>query len=375
MKHDIGIPVVEKTFSQVLSVCKRSSTKNDLHPDPAKEKILYSLLQKVYEIYGTDIADSFQAEYENTDPGLSYLFAHLTNAVLEKAFHDGSCHSQSSYAMFELSKEGIFNVSMVSSQTGNPGTDHFYLMMPDEYTRKILSTIPNVFIHVNKSNFAASTVFFDTWSKILCKWQDFKGPIENTNKCTKVIKTSTQYLFRPLDLLFKDELTLLKNIKKCLLEYKMRLQKVPIHASALLVAADEADKSFKEEVQLLTSSEKCVTKLVETIDEYVNHFKIQIEALKEKELPSAKLARYSSRFFEKYDLSPGNSVWKVHPQASSNDRYKNYDVRYFNMPISIKEQATLFNQYLNKKKINTELQLTEGKPACLIAKLDKMNPF
>src|SRR5476651_2252643 len=102
MRDKTGI--VRNIFDTVVKECTRSLTKKNLHRDPVKEEVLAKQLDKTFSKYGEMIAGQFQADYEKQNPALSFLFAQVSNAVIEKTFHHGSCHAQAAYSLIELSK-------------------------------------------------------------------------------------------------------------------------------------------------------------------------------------------------------------------------------------------------------------------------------
>ncbi|MBX9703319.1 MAG: hypothetical protein K2X39_04115, partial [Silvanigrellaceae bacterium] len=109
---DINEPEIEQVFNDVLQLCSRSETKLDLHPNKDKDLCLAMLLEQARVKYGEQICNSLQQEYERTQPQLSFLFAQLTNAVLQSVFRQGRCHGQAAYALFELFKAGKFNATL-----------------------------------------------------------------------------------------------------------------------------------------------------------------------------------------------------------------------------------------------------------------------
>ena len=70
--------------------------------------MLVEALKKNNTTYGINITSQFQREYEAKKPALSFLFAQVSNFILEKSFHDGACQLQADVALFEFCKKVFF---------------------------------------------------------------------------------------------------------------------------------------------------------------------------------------------------------------------------------------------------------------------------
>ena len=143
-------PKVKSVFDEVSVACARSFTKKDLHSNPLNEEILAQQLDGVFFTYGRSVAGQFQAEYAEKNPALSFLFAQVSNAVVETAFHHESCHAQAALALIKLLQEGVYNVSLMWSRTDDPSTEHHYLLVLDGPTVSRLKKVPaGVYVVVN----------------------------------------------------------------------------------------------------------------------------------------------------------------------------------------------------------------------------------
>lgn len=171
---------IKKVFDLTKEKCKRTSTKErSLNSDLLKDQLLVKALQKNTDTYGVNVTSQFQAAYETKNPALSFLFAQVSNYILEKTFHVGSCQLQADVALFEFCKKGIFNVSLICSNPTDALTQHWYLMILDDNTFKISSRMPNVFSAIKPNGFSDTSLYFDTWSNQLCEWKNFKPDSEN----------------------------------------------------------------------------------------------------------------------------------------------------------------------------------------------------
>ncbi len=379
MKNIINIPVVEQVFQKVRTECTRSTTKGDLHSDADKEEILGLSVITAVKKYGENIADAFQSEFGKTDEKLSYLFAQLTNAIIEKTFRDGSCHAQASYSLFELAKKSVFDVSLVYSKTEKIKTEHFYLMMPDKFALNIFLQHDITSFIVNNSRFGSETILYDTWSDILCKWQDFSGEIEVTNQCTRVIKTSVQHLFRPLSLLYENEKMLLEKIIACLCEYKNRLlqlsnspDKISAAQIGAIVANHQEDSEFINEIIFLNNNDECIKRLILNIDEYLADFTEQLNpgtgVVKQHE---SKLSNETTQFFNEKKITAEALAWKVYPAEKLTGCYAGHQIRFFNIPKDItSEQSAAFNSHLKEKGFAAKMAKTKAGLSSIIVDLN-----
>lgn len=371
----INYPDVKNIFNTIVNECPRSATKRNLHPDSGKDQLLAQQLEQVINKYGQEIASQFQSVYEKQNPALSFLFAQVTNAVLEKTFHEGRCHLQAAYSLIELCKKNVFNASLVCSRTDNPATEHWYLIIPDDYTFKTLSQMPQIYVRVEPNRFNKEATFFDTWSNQLCQWQVFQP--EPNNEYTKAIKKSPQAMFRPLVHLFGNNISVLENIIWCLTEYEKRLKKLAPNMERGIQQIPEplklTDDEFQNEMELLVDSGKCLSKLLSTIDHYKSEFTAVLNSCKEKankrdqNVPTEqnikekdeRLSSLTSSFFKK----PVAALWKEYPQTKlANTKYAGHQMRFFTMKDDM-SQAGAFVDHLIGKGVKVELKEANGKPS------------
>jgi hypothetical protein len=366
--------IITNTFNTVVKECPRSITKKNLHSDPLKEEKLAAALNRTFVKYGEAIAGQIQSGYEKKNPALSFLFVQLSNAVFEKTFHYGSCHSQAAYSLIELSKQGIFNASLMFSKTDNLLTEHFYLLRLDEGTLERLQQlpIPSVFIKVNsQTGLPPDSLFFDTWSNELCEYKDLKPQ----NDCTKQIKTTDQILFKPFIHLFKNEINVIENIIWCLNEYEKRLKQfqlfhlvkdaIPEHISRLFTSSDV---EFQNEIELMSDSDKCISKLLITIENYKKDFLEQLTLLKQPIVERAEqkdnaLSTLTSSFFK--EQLPAQ--WKIYPKENLVGKYMGHQLRFFTMSQDTPTQkADDFVSHLKENGFAAERRNANSKPSVLV---------
>jgi hypothetical protein len=366
---------INNTFDAVRNECTRSTTHRNLHPVKENEEVLARLLKKASNDYSENIASQFQNSHEKINPSLSFLFAQVSNAVFEKSFHNGSCHAQAAYSLIELAKKEIFNASLMWSKTNNISTEHFYLLMLDEGTLKILKQLktPNpVCALVNfKTGLPPESLFFDTWSNELCEYKKLN---HNKNAYIKEIKLTDQVLFRPLIHLFENKIKIIENIIWCLNEYEARLNKltlakgtIPEYIAKLFTATDIA---FQDEISLLFDPSQCISKLLKNIENYKKDFQAQLDlfnqghrisAKEEIEKKDTKLSTVTHDFFNK------QLAWKLYPTDKLVGKYVGHQVRFFTMQQEdIQTKANEFVSYLNKGGFNAELKSANNKPSILV---------
>lgn len=375
------IPVVIKqVFDQVVTHCSRSSTKENLHSIKKVEQFLATELERVTVEYGETIASDFQKEHAEQNPNLSFLFAQVNNAVLERTFHEGRCHLQAAYSLLELCKQGIFNASLVNSLTNNPATEHWYLVIPDDYTFASLFHISHVFVKVQPNGFNKSTLLFDPWSNQICQWRDFNPE----NRYTKAVKTSSQVLFKSFIHLFHDDATVLENIISCLVVYEnylnclLKNQEIKLKNFTQFQYPTSLDEKTQEELMLLANPEKCVEKLLLTIENYKKEFTAILNSMKkntviteDKKIASeeqniekieTKLLNSTLSFFKKST----DTQWKKFPEQRLTDRYKGHQVRFFTMTGNESSQADTFLCHLKDIGFDVEMKKSHEKPSLVV---------
>ncbi|MBA3537975.1 MAG: hypothetical protein H0T84_15450 [Tatlockia sp.] len=370
--------IITNTFNTVVKECTRSLTKKNLHINPLKEEKLAVALNKTFKKFGEAVAVQIQSSYEKKNPALSFLFAQISNAVFEKTFYYGSYHSQAAYSLIELSKLGIFNASLMFSHTGDQLTEHYYLLLLDESTLERLQQLPakTVFIRVNsKSGLPAESLFFDTWSNELCKYKD----LVPQNECTKQIKTTDQALFKPFVQLFKNEVNVIENIIWCLNEYEKRLKQfhlfhlvkdpIPEHITQLFTSSDV---EFQNEIELLSNSDKCISKLLLTLEDYKKDFQKQLNLLKQPnwepieekvKQKNDSLVALTSSFFKKQ--LPAQ--WKIYPEENLVGKYMGHQLRFFTMSQDTQtEKADDFVIHLKENGFAAERRDARSKPSVIV---------
>jgi hypothetical protein len=362
-------------FNATVKECYRSFTKKDLHSDAFKEEVLAAQLEKARIKFGAAIADLFQIEYEAKNPTLSFLFAQVTNAIIEKTFHHGACHGQAAYSLIEFCKKSIFNVSLVNSVTGSEETSHWYLLLFDKFTFKALATQRSthpVCFTFKPDDFNKEWIFFDSWSNQLCQWNNFKPE----NSYTNAIKKAPQRTFKPLIHLFKNEADLLENIIWCLTEYETRLEKLRLNTkntsekiSNLFTTTDE---KFQTEIELLSDSSQCLEKMFLTIEDYKREF---TEALKlhkpqimvndnSKNVKKEELLALTSSFFKQVQIT---TQWKEFPESKlSNTEYAGHQVLYFTLQSDISSKAKDFYVHLKSNGADAVMKQANTKPSIVV---------
>jgi len=354
MKKEALSKKLQTVFDQVVKDCSRSSTKKDLHDDANKEHSLAVMLQNVTKIFGLNVTAQFQQIHERQQPQLSYVFAQVSNAVLERAFHDGRCHSQAAYAMLELAKQKIFDACLVFSNTGNPATEHYFLIFLDDYAKQMLANHKNVKV----KRFNNNVLYFDTWSKQLCYWQDFKP----SNDYTRAIRGTTQSIFQSFKRIYRTEEKIIETIMWCLKEYAKYLKAVPIEDVVTQVRSTQAavDQEYIDELTLLSNPKQCLAKLLDTIELYKTEFE------KLRKVTDANLLTTTVSFFG----TPTARQWKVYPKASlAKSKYNGHQVRYFTMKGTEAERATEFVTHLKAKGFVTEKKSTKNNNPSIIVDL------
>ena len=365
---------IKDTFDAARNECTRSITHRSLHPVKENEEVLARLLNKVFKDYGENIAKQIQDIYEERNPSLSFLFAQVSNAVFEKTFHHGSCHSQAAYSLIELSKKRIFNASLMWSKTNNILTEHFYLLILDEVTLKRLKQLRTphpVVVPVNfKTGLPSESLFFDPWSNELCEYKKLN---HKKNVFIKEIKTTDQILFRPLLHLFENEIKIIESIIWCLNEYEARLKQltpikeaIPEHITKLFTSTDI---EFQDEIKLLFDPSQCISKLLINIENYKKDFQEQLNLLKQStrnpaeeeiEQKDRKLLAITRDFFNE------QLTWKQFPKDNLVGKYIGHQVRFFTMQEKIKTKASEFVAHLNKGGFNAELKSANNKPSIVV---------
>jgi hypothetical protein len=388
---------IKDIFETTVKECKRSFTKQDLHSNPHKEDLLARKLDEAREKYGATIADQVQKIYEKQNPALSFLFAQVTNAIIEKTFHGGSCHAQAAYSLIECCKKGIYNVSLVFSRTNDPTTEHMYLLLFDEFTFNALAKQPSshpTYFLFNPKDFQKMWTFFDSWSNQLCEWKNFRPQ----NNYTKAIKNSPQTVIKPLIHLFQNEIGLLEKIIWCLTEYTTRLNNLPLDKQVtlpislgLIKSLTVEDNEFNEEINLLLNPQKCVAKLLLSVEGYKEEFTkilasykqfreknekkekvLTEEEVKEKE---DKLLSLTQTFFgQNPNPNPNpnsNSIisqWRSFPEEKLvGTKYAGHQVRFFTMKGETSQKADEFVSHLKAKGANLEKTKTKsGDPSITV---------
>lgn len=359
-------------FEEAVKSCPRSSTKKNLHSDPTKEETLARLLNNVRTIFGTQIASQFQAEYESKNKGLSFLFAQITNAVVERAFHEGSCHAQAAYSLIELAKNNILNASLVCSRTLNLSTEHYYLLILEDHTYKILESQDDIIIKVGENRFNPESIFFDTWSNQLCHWSKFipESPY------TEEIRKTPQALFKSLLHLFGTEAKVIEQINWCLERYESILNSLelpeafPLRFPDIIQAnqitqnaqkpqekSNDEDFAFEKECELLTSPQQCLEKLRYTIKLYKTEF-----AKLSNKSNESKLFTATATFFKQ----SSECKWLKYPENKlEKSKHKGNDVRC-TKGLSTTEHTQRFFKYLEDEGFSTELVSTIKGPLILV---------
>ncbi len=348
-------PALRKIFDEIVKACSRSTTKKNLHSDPKKEEALAWLLNNIRTIFGSNLATKFQGEYEAKNPALSFLYAQITNAVIERAFHEGSCHAQAAYSLIELAKNRIFKASLVCSRTGNLSTEHFYVLLLEDHTYNILASHKDIFIPITKNRFNPVSTFFDTWSNQLCRWDEFKAE----SPYTKEIRNTTQALFKSFLHLFGSEAKVIETINWCLEKYENELKALalPEFSPQKHSISDQSDQAFQDECELLTSSQKCLSKILDIIKLYKEEF-----AKLSKKKDDTKLFNTTIAFFKQ---SSAND-WKVYPsEKMAQSKHKGNDVRYMKAPSST-ELTQSFFKHLQKEGFDTEIVGADEKSFILV---------
>lgn len=354
-------------FNAVVKECHRSYTKHNLHVDPAKEALLATQLEITRVKYAATFSDQFQKVHEKQNPGLSFLFAQVINAIFEKTFHEGQCHAQAAYTLIELCKKNIFNASLVCSRTNDPTTEHWYLLLFDDNTLKELANQPSqhpVYFRFSPNNFHKKWIYFDSWSNQLCLWENFQPQ----NNSMRAIKNSPQATFKPLIHLFRDETSVLEKIIWCLNEYEnclkaltLTTENIPLNISKLFSTDDGL---FQKEIELLFDSRRCQEKLLLTIENYKQEFAKTLNLHKQ---PSAannkndtskekeeKLSSITSAFFHQKQT---NTQWKEFPASHlANTRYTGHKVLFFTMRKDMSTQANEFFNHLKEKGADVVLK-------------------
>jgi hypothetical protein len=371
---------IKEIFDLTIDQCKRVSTKEgSLNADLSKDILLVKALQQCTQVYGINITSQFQAAYEAKNPALSFLFAQISNFILEKAFHVGSCQLQADVALFEFCKKGIFNVSIICSNPTNALIDHWYLMILDDHTFRASTQWPKVYAAIRPNGFSKTSLYFDTWSKQLCEWKNFKPDPEN--KYQKNLKEITQAMFKPLINLFKDEVNLIETIIWCLTEYekclkniKLAEEKIPMEYTRLFTTAED---EFQREVKFLFDSQQCMLQLLTSIEIEKKAFQERLVAIKhvskkqEKEDSvndkDIKLDNITSAFF-KQNIP---TRWKEYPQqlVSQHPTYAGHQIRFFTLPqndTTTQRLATDFTQHLREKGLSAEQRDAKGKPSIIV---------
>lgn len=364
---------VKKIFDKVIAECKRASTKMNLHQEKQKDELLAAQLEKVITIYGEAIASQFQSKYEKQNKGLSFLFAQVTNAVLERTFHEGRCHLQAAYSMFELYKSGIYNVSLVSSRINNPITEHWYLLILDDYTFKSMAQMPGIYVAVKPNGFNKMALFFDSWSEQICQWKNFQPQ----NKYTIEITKSTQAMFKPFIHVFHSEVEVFKSIIWCLTEYANYLKNIPsiklLSLSNVENLSTPSDEKFSKEIEFLTNPEKCLVKMLSTIDSYKKEFvdilnlhSHDLNVITEQNIKEAetKLLASTLSFFK----GPTDIVWKEYPKSNlERTKYEGHQVRFFTMKDEkLSSRADDFLQHLKTSGFNAEMKKAKNNPSIVV---------
>jgi hypothetical protein len=367
---------IETIFRSVVNDCKRSFTKKNLHTDPVKEVVLAAKLEKTFSTYGEAIAGQFQTIYEGQNPALSFLFAQVSNAMIEKTFHHGACYPQAAYALIELIKTGIFNVSLMCSRTGNALTEHWYLLRHNEFTLKRLPTLVSpestIYIRVNPKSLTQDLLFFDTWSDQLCPFIHLKS----LDRYTSEIKKTDQALFRPFLHLFKNEVGVIENIILCLNEYERRLQELPLNKEVIpeqitkLFSPDDIE--FQNEIVMLFNPEACRSKLLLTIESYKKAFQEQrnllgqtMDVKKEDIQQKDKKLSATTCFFFK-EKEPLLAQWKIYPKDKLVGSYVGHEVRFKTMQNTSTQQAGEFVTHLNGEGFKAELKTAKGNPSVVV---------
>jgi hypothetical protein len=362
---DTSIPgSLQAIFDGIVKACPRSSTNQDLHPDKQKENLLAYLLNYVVDKFGLEVAGKFQNVHEKSDPGLSFAFAQVSNAVIERTFQFGSCHSQAAYSLVELAKCKVTNASLVYSRTENTDTEHWYVLLNDKQLVSALSSSKNVFVRVEKNRFSAESIFFDPWSKQLSLWKNFKS----IDSCTEAIRKTDQAAFKSFLHLFGTEQAVVERIKWCLKGYRENLLSLPgDHKTSINPGRipKDSDEKFQQEVILLTSHQKCIDKLVMTIDLYLSEFDKILND------DNAKLLSTTVAFFK----TPIQAKWTPYSaEALSKTKYKGHSVYYFTMKGSLSESAPAFFQHLTSEGFSAEMKAAEKNPSIVVDLSVSKNP-
>jgi hypothetical protein len=354
-----GSPIPEslrKIFDDIVKACTRSSTKMDLHPDKHKENVLALLLKYAIDKFGQAVASNFQRIHEKTNPGLSYTFAQVSNAVVERTFHGGSCHAQAAYSLVEFAKNNIFNASLVCSRTGDTSTEHFYILLPDKQTFAVIAGGKDLFIRVTKNRFSDASTYVDPWSNQLCLWKDFQP----NNAYTNHIRKTDQAVFKSFSHIFGNEKSIIERIIFCLKEYRVNLLSLP-PANNLPIDPSkfpkDTDENFRLEVDLLTSHQKCIDALVSTTDLYLSEFNSMLN------IDNARLLSSTTSFFK----APLQAKWIAYPKASlSNTKHDGHVVYYLTLKDSEAAYAPAFFQHLKTDGFSAEMKQAKENPSIVV---------
>lgn len=381
--HDRYDSEIKEVFDLTIKQCKRSSTiERSIHSDLVKDNLLVKALQDNADIYGINISAQFQKIHEKNNPALSFLFAQVTNLILERTFHIGSCVMQADVALLEFCKKGVFNASLICSNPSNPKTQHFYLTVLDDQTFMEFSKWPDVYCIADAAiepNLFSESVYFDTWSKQLCEWKRFTPDAKNVY--LKDLKKLKQAMFKPLVLMFKDEVALLENIIFCLNEYEKYIEKdkntkkdIPLNYIKLFF---NQKNEFQEEVEFLFDYSECKSRLLKAIDVERKEFERRLTSIKQVknndcvekgiEVKLAKLNLVTAGFFS---TSPSKK-WQQFPQnrIAKNSAYAGHDLWFFTFEkndIGTKQSANTFAKTLVENGLCAELKKANEKPSIIV---------
>lgn len=348
---------LKKIFEVAVKECPRSTTKKNLHADPSKDNALAILLRNAFETFGMEVSARFERQNIKDNPGLTFLYAQVTNAVIQKTFHEGSCHAQAAYAMIELAKNKIFNASLAKCDSGNDLNDHWYLMVLEEHTFQLLSKAPSLYIRVSENRFNPESIFLDTWSNQLCRWKEFK----EESHYTKALRKHPQILMKSLMHIFQNEKNIIQQILWCLNQFENDLNALTLEAQFRIrniTTPDDTDPAYKEEVSLLMNPLACREKLLATIKQYQTDFTKMTTKVDDK-----TLIEVTSKFFK----TPTEQQWKPYPEAKLvKTKYEGHVVMYFNMKKTDADNASAFFKHLQKSGFSAEMRTANDNPSIII---------
>jgi hypothetical protein len=350
-------PDLKKIFEAAVKECPRSTTKKNLHADPRKDNALAILLDNAFEIFGLEVSARFERQNIKDNPALTFLYAQVTNAVIQKTIHQGSCHAQAAYTMIELAKNKIFNASLVKCDSGNELNDHWYLLILEEHTFQLLSKAPSLYIRVTENRFNPESIFLDPWSNQLCRWKEFK----EESHYTKALRQHPQILMKSLMHIFQNEENIIQKILWCLNQFEKDLNALTLETQFRFInmtTPNDSDPAYKEEFSLLMKPLACREKLLTTLKQYQTDFTKMTTKVDDK-----KLIEATSKFFK----TPTEQQWKRYPEAHLvKTKYKGHEVMYFNMKKAEADNANAFFKHLQNNGFTGEMKSVNDNPSIII---------